>query len=173
MSGAGRNEVGNMDGVQDKVRSLWVPLRKMNLLVPNVVVAEICSYRAPISCEGMPEWFLGMVQWRAQEIPVISLEAVCGLTVPSNPVFSRLMIVNSVNRDSPLKHFAIITAGLPGLIQFGNDMADEVVDDAYAGLKCIVRIGSEEAVIPDLPYLQNLLETCLGDAARVRQVTVN
>lgn len=173
MSGAGRNEVGNMDGVQDKVRSLWVPLRKMNLLLPNVVVAEICSYRAPIPCEGMPEWFLGMVQWRAQEIPVISLEAVCGLTVPSNPVFSRLMIVNSVNRDSPLKHFAIITAGLPGLIQFGNDMADEVVDDAYAGLKCIVRIGSEEAVIPDLPYLQNLLETCLGDAARVRQVTVN
>jgi chemosensory pili system protein ChpC len=136
-------------------------------------VAEICSYRAPIPFEGMPEWFLGMVQWRAREIPVISLEAVCGLTVPSNPVFSRLMIVNSVNRDSPLKHFAIITAGLPGLIQFGNDMADEVVDDAYDGLKCIVRIGSEEAVIPDLPYLQNLLENCLGDAARVGQVTVN
>lgn len=154
-----------MDETQDKVRSLWVPLRQMNLLLPNVAVAEISSYRVPEHREGMPEWFLGMVQWREQEIPVISLESVCGLTVPSNPVFSRLMIVNSVNPESPLKHFAIVTAGLPGLIQFGGDTADEVVDNSFAGLKCIVRIGSEEAVIPDLPYLQGLLETCLADAA--------
>ena len=154
-----------MDETQDKVRSLWVPLRQMNLLLPNVAVAEISSYRAPNHREGMPEWFLGMVPWREQEIPVISLESVCGLTVPSNPVFSRLMIVNSVNPESPLKHFAIVTAGLPGLIQFCGDTADEVVDNSFDGLKCIVRIGCEEAVIPDLPYLQGLLETCLADAA--------
>ena len=154
-----------MNGMQDKVRSLWVPLREMNLLLPNVAVAEISSYRVPRHCEGMPEWFLGMVAWREHEIPVISLESVCGLTLPLNPVFSRLMVVKSVNPDSRIKHFAIVTAGLPGLIQFGIDTADEVVDDGYDGLKCIVRIGSEQAVIPDLPYLQNLLESCLVDAA--------
>ena len=165
MSAAEKKEVCMMDDVQDKVRSLWVPLREMNLLLPNVAVAEISSYRVPEHCEGMPEWFLGMVQWRERDIPVISLEAVCGLTVPSNPVFSRLMIVNSVNPNSPLKHFAIVTAGLPGLIQFGNDTADDVIDDGYDGLKCIVRIGGEQAVIPDLPYLQGLLEKHLAVAA--------
>ena len=154
-----------MDNVQDKVHSLWVPLREMNLLLPNVAVAEISSYRVPNAREDMPEWFLGMVQWREQEIPVISLEAICGLNVPSNPVFSRLMIINSVNPGSPLKYFAIVTAGLPGLIQFGDDTADEVVDYGNDGLKCIVRIGSEQAVIPDLPYLQGLLEKCLAVAA--------
>ena len=165
MSGAQTREAGMMDDVQDKVRSLWVPLREMNLLLPNVAVAEISSYRVPNACEGMPEWFLGMVQWREQDIPVISLEAVCGMNVPSNPVFSRLMIVNSVNPDSPLKHFAIVTAGLPGLIQFGDDTADEVVDYGNDGLKCIVRIGSEQAVIPDLPWLQGLLEKHMAEAA--------
>lgn len=149
----------------DKVRSLWVPLREMNLLLPNVAVAEISSYRAPVHVDGMPDWLLGMVQWRDQDIPVISLEAVCGMTVPSNPVFSRLMIVNSVNPDSPMKHFAIVTAGLPGLIQFGDDTADEVGGEVYEGLKCIVRIGNEQAVIPDLPYLQDMLESCLVKAA--------
>jgi chemosensory pili system protein ChpC len=152
-------------GARDKVRSLWVPLREMNLLLPNVAVAEISSYRAPVHMEGMPDWLLGMVQWRDQDIPVISLEAVCGMTVPSNPVFSRLMIVNSVNPGSALKHFAIVTAGLPGLIQFGDDTADEVGGETYVGLKCIVRIGNEQAVIPDLPYLQGLLESCLAEAA--------
>ena len=165
MSRTETRAAGTMDDVQDKVRSLWVPLREMNMLLPNVAVAEISSYRVPTACEDMPEWFLGMVRWREQDIPVISLEAVCGLSVPSNPVFSRLMIVNSVNLASPIKYFAIVTAGLPGLIQFGDDTADEVADYGNDGLKCIVRIGSEQAVIPDLPYLQGLLEKCLVEAA--------
>ena len=165
MSGADTKEVGKMDGVQDKVRSLWVPLREMNLLLPNIAVAEIGSYRVPEAQADMPEWFLGMVKWREQRIPVISLEAVCGLSVPSNPVFSRLMIVNSVCPDSAIKHYAVVTAGLPGLIQFGDDTADEVVEYDDDALQCIVRIGQEEAVIPDLEYLQNLLEQQLDKAA--------
>lgn len=154
-----------MEGTRDKVRSLWVPLREMNLLLPNVAVAEIGSYRAPQAQADMPEWFLGMVKWREQTIPVISLEAVCGMNVPSNPVFSRLMIVNSVSPDSPIEHYAIVTAGLPGLIQFGDDTADEVVEYEKDGLKCIVRIGQEQAVIPDLEFLQGLLEKQLDKAA--------
>lgn len=158
-------EVVQMDGIQDKVRSLWIPLREMNLLLPNVAVAEIGSYRVPEVQADMPEWFLGTVKWREQSIPVISLEAVCGLSVPSNPVFSRLMIVNSVFPDSAVKYYAIVTAGLPGLIQFGAETADEVVEYEGDSLKCVVRIGSEEAVIPDLEYLQHLLEQQLEKVA--------
>lgn len=154
-----------MGSVQDKVRSLWVPLREMNLLLPNVAVAEIGSYRVPEAQADMPDWFLGMVRWREKSIPVISLEAVCGLNVPSNPVFSRLMIVNSVSPDSPIGHYAIVTAGLPGLIQFGDETADEVIENERDGLHCKVRIGSEEAVIPDLEYLQKILEQQLDTAA--------
>jgi chemosensory pili system protein ChpC len=113
----------------------------------------------------MPDWFLGMVKWREKEIAVISLEAVCGLSAPSNPVFSRLMIVNSVRPDSSVQHYAIITAGLPGLIQFGDDTPDEVETYERDGLQCIVRIGNEQAVIPDLDYLQELLEQQLGEVA--------
>jgi chemosensory pili system protein ChpC len=165
MSGADTKGVGQMEATEDKVRSLWIPLREMNLLLPNVAVAEIGSYRAPEAQADMPEWFLGMVKWRGQSIPVISLEAVCGLDSPSNPVFSRLMIVNSVCPGSPIEHYAIVTAGLPGLIQFGDETADEVVEYENDGLKCIVRIGQEEAVIPDLEFLQNLLEQQLDKAA--------
>jgi chemosensory pili system protein ChpC len=165
MSEKDTKEAGQMDSVQDKVRSLWVPLREMNLLLPNVAVAEIGSYRAPEAQADMPDWFLGMVRWREQSIPVISLEAVCGLNVPSNPVFSRLMIVNSVFPDSPIGHYAIVTAGLPGLIQFGDETADEVIEYENDGLHCIVRIGHEEAMIPDLEYLQKILEQQLDKAA--------
>ena len=154
-----------MDAVHDKIRSLWVPLREMNLLLPSIAVAEVSSYRVPEVCADTPEWFLGMVKWREQMIPMIMLEAICGLAVPSNPVFSRLMVVNSVRQDSPVSHYAIVTAGLPGLIQFDPDTADEVSEHQGDGLRCIVRIGNEEAIIPDLDYLQTLLEQQLAAAA--------
>jgi chemosensory pili system protein ChpC len=149
----------------DKVRGLWVPLRDANLLLPNVAVAEISSYRVPSPLPGMPVWCLGTVKWAGNDIPVISIEAVCGLSLQSNPVFSRLMIVKSVREGSPVRNYAIVTAGLPGLIQFGPDTADQVAPCANDGLRCIVRIGNEEAIIPDLDYLQALLESELANAA--------
>ncbi len=154
-----------MESNQEKIRSLWVPLRGMNLLLPNMAVAEISSYRVPEQLPDMPEWLLGTVKWRGEEILAISLEAICGVKVPSNPVFSRLMIVNSVRRDSPVQNYAIVTAGLPGLIQFGYDTADEYSDFEEESLKCMVRIGNEEAIIPDLDFLQEMLEQQLDAAA--------
>ena len=154
-----------MEGIQDKVRSLWVPLRGMNLLLPNVAVAEISSYRVPRVVPDMPEWFAGMVKWREHEIPVVSLELLCGMGVKSNPVFSRLMILNSTRPGSAVSHSAIITAGLPGLIQFDSKTADDVKPYNYEGLQCVIRVGREKAAIPDLEYLQGLLEQHLDRAA--------
>lgn len=165
MNSSDAESIVQADSVHDKVRSLWVPLREMNLLLPNMVVAEIGSYRTPKEVPGTPEWLLGMVTWREREIAVISLESLCGLSVPTNPVFSRLMIVNSVLPDSRVKFYGIITAGLPGLIQFGNDSVGRVDVYDLKGVHCVVQVGNERAVIPDLEYLQGMLEQCIGQAA--------
>ena len=154
-----------METTQEKIRSLWIPLRGMNLLLPNMAVAEISSYRVPDRLPDMPDWMLGTVKWGDEEIAVVSLEALCGIRVPSNPVFSRLMIVNSVRQDSRIKNYAIVTAGLPGLIQFGHDTPDEYSDFEEEVLQCMVRIGNEEAIIPNLAYLQDMLEEQLDQAA--------
>ena len=75
------------------------------------------------------------------------------------------MILNSVHQDSRVRNYAIVTAGLPGLIHFANDTASQFHPLEDPGLKCVVRIGNEEAVIPDLDYLQSLLEEQVGRAA--------
>ena len=165
MSSCDSGALEQTDNAHDKVRSLWVPLREMNLLLPNMVVAEIGSYRAPVEVPGTPEWLLGMVKWREHEIAVISMESICGLTVPSNPVFSRLMIVNSVRANSSVEYYGVVTAGLPGLLQFGDDTADSVEVYDLKGVHCVVQVGNERAAIPDLDYLQGMLEQCLDRQA--------
>lgn len=148
-----------MNGVSDQVRSLWVPLREVSMLLPHMAVVEVCNYRVPEERpDDSPDWLLGIISWRGQRIPMVSLELLCGDKIPANPVYSRLVIVNSVRADSPVRHYAIVAAALPRSIQFDNATVDDVECCDLPALQCRVYIGREQAVIPDLDYLQGMLE---------------
>ncbi len=147
-----------MNGIKEQVRSLWVPLRDANMLLPNAAVAEVGYYRVPDEKSDMPEWMLGSISWRGQTLPVISIELLCNYPVPANLVYSRLLIINSVRPESILPFYAVVTAGLPRPVLFGNQLVDEVEACNLQALQCRVFIGREQAVIPDLDHIQGLVE---------------
>jgi len=147
-----------MNGIKEQVRSLWVPLRDANMLLPNAAVAEVGYYRVPDEKSDMPEWMLGSISWRGQTLPVISIELLCNYPVPANLVYSRLLIINSVRPESILPFYAVVTAGLPRPVLFGNQLVDEVEACSLQALQCRVFIGREQAVIPDLDHIQELVE---------------
>jgi chemosensory pili system protein ChpC len=147
-----------MNSIPDQVRSLWIPLREVNMLLPHVAVAEVGNYRVPDEQPDTPDWLLGTTDWRGEAIPVVSLELLCGDKVPANPVYSRLIIINSIRMESPVRHYAIVAAALPRTVQFDNMTVDDVETCDLPALQCRVYIGREQAVIPDLDYLQGMLE---------------
>jgi hypothetical protein len=89
---------------------------------------------------------------------VVSLELFCGDKIPANPVYSRFIIVNSVRTDSTVPHYALVAAALPRSILFDNSIVDDVQPCDLLALRCRIYIGREQAVIPDLDYLQRTLE---------------
>jgi chemosensory pili system protein ChpC len=127
------------------------------MLLPNAAVAEVGYYRVPDEKSDMPEWMLGSISWRGQTLPVISIELLCNYPVPANLVYSRLLIMNSVRPDSILPFYAVVTAGVPRPVLFGNQLVDEVEEFRLQELKFRVFI-CREAVIPDLDYIQGLVE---------------
>jgi chemosensory pili system protein ChpC len=147
-----------MSDVREQVRSLWIPLREVNMLLPHVAVAEVGSFRVPAEQPDTPDWLLGGIDWRGETIPVISLELLCGDEFPANPVYSRLVIVNSVHADSPLRHYAIVAAALPRSVQIDGDSVDDFESCQLPAIHCRVYIGRDQAVIPNLDYLEELLE---------------
>ena len=147
-----------MSGNADQVRSLWIPLREVNMLLPNVAIAEVGHYRVPDEQPDTPDWLLGTIDWRGQEIPVVSLELFCGDKIPANPVYSRFIIVNSVRKNSTVPHYALVAAALPRSILFDNTIVTDVQTCDLPALQCRVYIGREQAVVPDLDYLQEALE---------------
>jgi len=147
-----------MSAIPDQVRSLWIPLREVNMLLPNVAIAEVSNFRVPDEQPDTPDWLLGTIDWRGQIIPVVSLELFCGDKIPANPVYSRFIIVNSVRANSPVHHYALVAAALPRSILFDNTVVDDVQDCGLPALQCRVFIGREQAVVPDLDHLQESLE---------------
>lgn len=147
-----------MADADDGVRSMWIPLRGVNMLLPSVSVAEVNNYQMPKELPDTPDWLLGTIAWRDQTVPVISLEVLCGEKVPANLVYSRIIIVNSIRPESPVRFYAIVAAGLPKLIRFDEVAAGDTEISTLDTLQCRVTVNHETAVIPDLGYIQGLLE---------------
>ena len=110
-----------MNAVVESVRSLWVPLDGGNLLVPNVAIAEVINYQPLDMIGDGPEWLLGRLRWRDRDLPVIAMEAVCGMPLPQAERGARISVLNSVKADSELPFYAMVTAGIPRLISADAD----------------------------------------------------
>jgi len=147
------------------VRSLWTPLRDINLLLPSATIAEVINYQVPANLPDTPEWVLGAIRWRDRTIPVVSLEVLCGHKLQANLAYSRLLIVNSIRPESPVCFYAIVTAGLPRQLQFDADTADGMESSTLDALHCRVSMNNAKAVVPDLEYIQQQLERHLDAAA--------
>lgn len=150
-----------MSAVIEKVRSLWIPLRGMNLLLPNVAVAEVIPYREPEAADAGPDWMLGILHWRDQRIPLVSYERFCRQDAPESVDRARILVLNTTREDSRLPFFAMVTSGIPRLFLADEEGLDDVLgSDAFASDHSLsaVRIGSEQADIPDLARVHREVE---------------
>ncbi len=149
-----------MNAVVESVRSLWVPLEGVNLLLPNVAIAEVINYQPLDMIQSGPDWLLGGLRWRDQLLPIVSMERLCGFDLPQGGRGARISVLNSVQPDSGLTFYAMVTAGIPRLFSADEEalgpsmMATNNLPDTVADC---VQIGSEQALIPNLEIVQTVV----------------
>ncbi len=137
-----------------EIPSLMVPLQGRPLLVPNLAVAEIVPFNAPVPVAGKPQWFLGNIMWRGVKVPVVSMVQLRGddEDIPSE---ARIAVFNGVSGALPF--YGVITHGIPRLVRVRpQDMENTEgmytpVDDAF------VAVGGELAIIPNLVQLEAMI----------------
>lgn len=150
-----------MSAVVDAVRSLWVPLEGTNLLVPNVAIAEVINYQPFEALHEEPDWLLGALRWRDTRIPVVSMERLLGYGIAARERGARIAVLNTVRADSGPGFYAIVTSAIPRLIIADQDALGEALEAGEAcadTVACRIRIGSEEALIPDMQAIQSLID---------------
>jgi chemosensory pili system protein ChpC len=141
-----------------------VPLDGDALLLPNSAVIEVRGMEGIRMRTEPPGWLLGFVDWREYELPVISLEALLGRSMPTRARRSRLLVINSVGTGLTTGLLALVCQGYPHLTALNRSAVQPLPLEARDPDDFVlsrVRVANTQAIIPDLDAVE----------AKIAQVT--
>jgi chemosensory pili system protein ChpC len=140
----------------NEIPSLMVPLQGRPLLVPNLAVAEIVPFNAPVPVPGKPSWYLGQIMWRGVKVPVISVVQLRG-DDEDIPPEARIAIFNGLGDGNKVPFYGVITHGIPRLVRV-REQDVEITDGIYTPVDdAFIAVGGELAIIPNLLQLEAMI----------------
>jgi chemosensory pili system protein ChpC len=143
-----------------EVYSLLIPLADARLLVPRACVAEVVGYQLPSPMESAPPWYLGLVNWNARSLPLVSFEGACGLTMPQAGNRSRIVVFHALGGHIEVGYFGIVSQGFPQLVRVSNDVVRPDHSRSFperVPVLCQVRMLNETPLLPDLERLEIMI----------------
>ena len=144
-----------MADLPNEIPGLLIPMHGRPWVVPNIVVAEIIPLRQPDRPGHGPEWLLGWLSWRDEDIPLLSFEKLNESGQVTIGPEARIAVSNTVT--GKLKFYAVIIQGIPRQSRIGKeDLVEEPVENGPAE-SMYVQMGGDLAVIPDLDAIERAL----------------
>jgi chemosensory pili system protein ChpC len=92
---------------------MLMPLSGINLVIPNSAVSEVIAYMRPQKLDDTPDWFLGAVLWRGVNLPVVSVEQLCGIDAVHIGPRSRISIIYNPEKDDELPYIGLHIQDIP------------------------------------------------------------
>ena len=140
------------------VRCLLIPLGGEPSLLPSTAVAEVVPYKPVERPRGSPEWFLGWLDWRGIQVPMVSLEQAWRQPEPADGANTHVAVLNTLNGTPELPFIAIRTQGIPRLLQVDKTGATPRRPPHALPLTLLsVQVNDTPAVIPDLDGLERMV----------------
>lgn len=144
------------------VRSLLVPVRGIKLLMPSAVVAEVTSLQVFEAIPKNPyDWLDGVIHWRSQKIPLLSIEKVLALSPSSNKAMNkqRVIVLYGLEIGQIIPFYALLASDIPRtLILTEKSLTDVDIGERHSGIVFLAKVGGENIWIPDLNYFEQLLK---------------
>lgn len=143
------------------ISGLLLPVENMDLLLPNVSVAEVVDYQRPQPDSSKPDWFMGTISWRGLSLPVVSFERMNGQSLAERGVNPRVVVINAIGpHHEKQPFFAFITQTIPRLIKVDEEaVSEEAEEEKGPAEKMRVSAQGELAVIPDLEFMEQQIFT--------------
>lgn len=152
---------------ESSVQSLVVPLRHMNLVVPQSMVLEVVPMPEVRSVEGGNAWLRGFVEWHGAGIPLVSLENMCHPEDSEEATRTRrLAVVRSINPALPLASYALEIYSIPHPVKLKS--SDVQLADAKAEcelVSCHVQAAGVKAVVIDFSAVEAKIAEVLPSAS--------
>ena len=134
---------------------IMIPIAGAELLLPNVCIAEIVPWRRMQPLKKGPEWCLGLLGWRGENIPVVRYQVLNKKGDAGAPKAGRCMVVMNRARSAQGPAFYALAAdGLPRMVQLNDGDVSNTPIALGPAEKAVVAVGTEPAIIPNLEYVE-------------------
>ena len=146
-----------------EIHAVLIPVGGARVLLPNAIVAEIASLDELEAIDNAPSWLLGRIPWRDHSVPVVSFSALTGTGAKDEIRMARVAVLRTLDGRAKLAHIGLISQGLPRLTTVTSDLLVRTDDGEQlaAGIGAHVLVRSDQAVIPDLHWMENKIAQAL------------
>lgn len=143
--------------------ALVLDLGQRRLLLPNTAVAELASIRNLQHAEFAPDWFVGNMEWRGINLPIISFARLAGDAV-EHAENSRIVVLNAVSEPSKLKFFALCIQDVPRSVRVDSSLAAVAEQQLGPYEEMATSVYGELVFVPRLEAVEKLLLRSLASS---------
>ncbi len=132
-------------------------MQKQAVLLPADTIAEIIPYEPLQRIEETPDWFLGLLGWRGEQVPVVSFEM---LTLKrasfslASVASASLVIIRGTSDQVSLPFYALAVQTQPVAHDIEGGMLFETGEPSEKTELARVRFHNDVFSVPDLDYLE-------------------
>jgi len=151
-------------GTEIEIRGVLLPLREAQLLLPNASVSEVVGFEELTPVPDAPNWLLGILLWRRQEIPLISFEELVEVPLSEPGPRSRVAICNTLGGNPRRPFIGILLTSMPSLVRVSQDVVapQAKIQDLGPVVKRQVIINGESAWIPDMNSVEWVVQEAMS-----------
>ena len=162
------------DPLPREIRCVLVPVGNLRLLLPNATIAEVITHTDPEPVPEAPSWLLGRIAWRGWRVPLVSFSRLAGAEDGDAELSVRVAVLKALGGDSRLPFVAIITQGFPRLTTLNSELIIPTHDGKALpeGVRAHVLVRDDEAVIPDLEWIERTVLQLLDAAGLASEAEV-
>lgn len=145
------------------IRGVLIPVTGGRVLLPNTTVAEVITYSDPQAIDDAPEWLLGRLSWRGWRLPLFSFARLSGLADEEGYSNAKVTVLKALGGRARLPFMAMLAQGFPRLTTLNADiiLSTSEGEDLPDGVYDQVMVRDEEAMIPDLAAIENMIASAL------------
>ncbi len=147
-----------MSSDEHELPCLLAPMTNGHLLLPSVAIAEVVRSQRVRTNDGLPPWCAGRIMWRGVIIPLLIYERTNDDEAPDIRPGDGVLVMNRTREVTGLSFYGLVSRGTPRLLRLADEDLEIVADTPLRSAEqARVQVGEEEAVVPRLAYLEDLI----------------
>jgi chemotaxis signal transduction protein len=148
------------------LHSLLLPLNGFYLVLPQPTIIEIAPRPDVTPVNDSTDWLMGVFLWRAEKVPLISFEKLCGQASGVAKRHTYVAVLYALDGGNDLAYYAIELKAIPhpALLNPASLSVGNGQGEASGVIAADARIGGHRVVVPALEKIEQRIRGQLASA---------